>query len=318
MAGIDDLLKALGFGDNAQTPAQPRYSFLGSNGKTYDHIPTEKEKFLAAQDTSWANEYGGTTPFYPQQRYIDKNLAPERGITNRQLEALAQANQQALKSGLMSPSLASKMLPTLLTEGASGTRGWGYPDTEKYRAILQKAGLPPNYEEALDQMKNRYDPYEAELFKAKMMHAMMAAKADLYGEDKAVERWNGKGRWLKASPDTKGADSEGHARKVAEAERLLAHPKNKEMMDTWNMYSKRHSGGQDVPAFSESPTQFNWEDDLPMIVGGPISALREALPNVSLKDVQQAVRNWTAPQQPVKKKKGGLVDKPVVGGNKLI
>jgi hypothetical protein len=68
-------------------------------------FPTATERFLKSRDTSWADKFGGVTPYYPQQRYIDQNLAPDLGITNMQLEALAQANQIARKNKLMSPKL---------------------------------------------------------------------------------------------------------------------------------------------------------------------------------------------------------------------
>lgn len=255
---------------------------------------TPTQRFLQSRETGWADKYGGVVPYYPQQRYIDQNLAPELNMTNSQLEALAAANQQALKSGLMSPKLASKMLPTLLTEGASGINGWGYADLPKYRQLLEKAGLPPTIEEIKQARMNARDDFERELINTKLMHALMAAKASLYGEDKAVERWNGQG---KSDSYTRPADAANHARKVEELDRLLKHPKNKELMDKWAEYSARHSG-QGVEVMHESPPVYTWVDEnLPGILAAPANALVDAA-NVSKNafvNAQRAIRNWTSP-----------------------
>ena len=73
-------------------------------------------RFFRSRDTSWADPFGGVVPFYPSQRHIEKNLAPEQNMSNMGLEVLAQANQIARKNKLMSPQLADKMLPTALVE----------------------------------------------------------------------------------------------------------------------------------------------------------------------------------------------------------
>lgn len=253
-------------------------------------LPTAKELFLQRQQTDWAKPYGGVVPYYPQQRYITENLAPDLGITRAQLEALAEANQTAIKSGLMSPALAAKMLPTLLTENASGINAWGYADTPKYRDILTKAGLPPTLKE-INKM-DLSDDYAVNIRNAKLMHAMMAAKAQIYGEDKAIERWNGRG-----TARAGYADAANHARKVAELEVLLQHPKNAEMMAEWAKLSERYAG--EPPAIIK-PTPKNempltWADkNLPGILSLPINALREAMPSNVVRDTQRAIRNWTA------------------------
>jgi hypothetical protein len=63
------------------------------------------------------------------------------------------------------------------------------------------------------------------------MHAMMAAKVMNYGEDLAMERWNGQGQGYGR---VGYADAKNHARKVAELELLLTNPKNAQMMKYWN------------------------------------------------------------------------------------
>ena len=275
-----------------------------ANTLAFPQQPTAKELFLQRQDTSWADKYGGVTPYYPQQRYIDENLAPDRGITNMQLEALAEANQTARKSKLMSPKLLDAMLPTLLVEGASGTRGWGYPDTPAFNNILAKAGLSV----ANGKIQNPYQlqkdnpdyyqtpitDYEYNLHEAKMMHAMMAAKEKEYGTDLAIERWNGKGVTKRGGEIY--ADAKNHASKVEEITRLLADPKNAPMVKQWQALNARYAGaGPQV--FGVSPDPVNWEDKLPGILGVPIAAAREALPSTNiLRDIQRGIRNWTSPK----------------------
>ena len=58
--------------------------------------------------------------------------------------------------------------------------------------------------------------------KARFAAAVLANKAKLYGEAKAIERWNGRGR-------AEDADAAYHAGKVNRAMAMLAHPWNKEL-----------------------------------------------------------------------------------------
>ena len=263
-------------------------------------------RFFRSRDTSWADQFGGVVPFYPSQRHIEKNLAPEQNMSNMGLEVLAQANQIARKNKLMSPQLADKMLPTALVEASIGINNWGYPDTPKYQDILTKAGLPPTREGIYALPRDTI--YDQELIQAKLMHALMAAKAAQYGDDLALERWNGKGTNVRF-----GADASNHYRKVLETDALLQHPKNKELMDTWNMYLQRYKDGQAPQELREAKPVYNWEDEnLPAAFGNLVGKARKALPDVSLRDVQNTIRNWTAPTTPVvdNKKKGGAVKMP--------
>lgn len=273
-------------------------------------------RFFQSRDTNWADQFGGVVPHYPSQRHIEKNLAPEQNMSHMGLEALAQANQTARKNKLMSTQLADKMLPTTLVESAIGINGWGYPDTPKYREILTKAGLPPTREGILSLVGNT--TYDRELVQAKLMHALMAAKAAQYGDDLALERWNGKGTNAR-----RGADASNHYRKVLETSEMLQHPKNKELMQTWNALSQRYAG-EAPQELREAPEEnLNWEDEnLPAFLGTPLSALRNALPNKPIEKLQRAVRDWTAPtmvpKETVNKAKGGTIDKPIPGGHKII
>lgn len=256
--------------------------------KNFDYTPpTAKEWFLKSRNTAWAEPGGGVIPFYPQQRYIDKNLAPELGITAMQIEASAQANQLARKNGLMSPKLADMMLPVLLTEGASGVRGWGFPDTPHYRNILQKAGLPQTVKE-IQQLDNRND-YDRELVNQKLMHAKMAAFASIHGDDKALERWNGVGKSYKGK--YLYADAENHYRKVMETAQLLQHPKNTQMKNAWEAYSARHAAGPiDVVTENQNPDMSGSEYGQ---IGDAINAVAAAPADI-LHSIRQIVRQKTS------------------------
>jgi hypothetical protein len=174
------------------------------------------------------------------------------------------------------------MLPTLLTENATMVNDWGFPDQPRYRKILEKAGLPPTLEgvkKLIDYQKLTDGDYDGMLLMSKLMHAKMAAFASLWGDDKALERWNGKGvaKW----GQTVLADAPNHYRKVIELDKLLEHPKNAPMMAAWEKYSQAHKGGQDVPAFREGPDA----DTEPTLLQQGAQAVR---------GVQRAVRNATS------------------------
>jgi len=271
-------------------------------------------RFFQSRNTGWADQMGGVVPHYPSQRHIEKNLAPEQNMTRMGLEALAQANQEARKNKLMSFSLADKMLPTTLVEGGNiHINHWGYPDTPKYREILTKAGLPPTREGIIDLPRDT--TYDQTLIQAKLMHALMAAKALQYGEDKALERWNGKGTNARL-----GADSENHYRKVLETDAMLKHPKNKELMDTWSALSNRYAGEgpQEMRAFKDEVAE---ESNVPEFINNAVKTVRNALPDKPIEKIQQAVRNFTAPTMVPKEvsyKRGGMIDKSIKGGSKLI
>jgi hypothetical protein len=256
--------------------------------------PTPTNAFLESRDTSWADKYGGVVPYYPNQTYIDKNYAPELNISQQQLEALAEANQQAKRSGLMSSKLADRMLPTLLTEATTGISGWGYPDTPRYRAILEKAGLPPTIKE-ITKLPIETD-YDRHLIQSKLMHAVMAAKAAQYGEDKAIERWNGQGKVMDGNAVY--ADAANHARKVGEIERLLQHPKNQAMRNTWADMSAKYAGNTPPATARSLPDRIPNEDD-PYFLYKIKQALGyegafSDIPKNALVKGQNALRNWTA------------------------
>jgi hypothetical protein len=68
----------------------------------------------------------GTMPditYYPQKRYIEKNLAPESSLTKADFAALALAQRRAVETGVLTPELAKQMIPMAITEGWSANHG---------------------------------------------------------------------------------------------------------------------------------------------------------------------------------------------------
>ena len=199
-------------------------------------------------------------PFYPSEKYLKKGWAPEK-IPVDALKALAAAAQRAQQTGVLSPSLAKQLLPNALVEGRFddfGANGYGYPVTPERNAIFNKLGLsvgtnamppqnadwgdaeyeawakanPPKYDVHAMADKQGYgvdsdNPQVA----AKMAAALLAEKASQFGEDQAIERWNGKG--VKKVGGKTFADSENHVRKVEEMNRMLLHPKNRDLLDAY-------------------------------------------------------------------------------------
>lgn len=196
--------------------------------------------------------------FFPNQSYFDKGWAPE-SIPASSLQALAKAESLAVKNGVLSPALAQKFLANALVEGHTGGQatetvdageeGPGSPehvigktttapmfgadflgytgptvqrnmkamglttsgDADLYSAN-QGAGFMPG---------KPFDAYS----NARIAAVILAEKARLYGEDKAVERWNGQ-----------GPGAVRHAAKVDTMTQMLSDPRNKALMDAYNKF----------------------------------------------------------------------------------
>ena len=90
-------------------------------------------------------------PYYPNQKYIQKNWAPER-ISVGDLMAMANAQKLATQQGILTPQLANHLLPIALVEGRFGRNEtksdsdyglnhFGYPPTPERDAAFKKMGL---------------------------------------------------------------------------------------------------------------------------------------------------------------------------------
>lgn len=195
--------------------------------------------------------YADTVPFYPSQKYIDKNLAPEQ-FPKEAIVAAARAARKAVDAGVISPSLATKILPNILTEnrpddfgvntgrwiGGTGAsigkivKSLGLDkdtvvkeDVQMSAADAHRFGLPagPIYKkgDVVIQPKSGDNPAEL-AHNAQLMTAVLAEKASRSSsDDEVIKRWNGAG---------KGA--ENHLSKVLQvSDMLTSEPKNAAIMD---------------------------------------------------------------------------------------
>lgn len=188
-------------------------------------------------------------PYYPNQGYLDKNWRPET-FSAASLAALAKAQKIAVANKVLSEQLAAKMLPNALTEGWDmfGVLGgrYGYPATPSRDNVLRSLGLSVSDDSSPDADIVRYgkDGYQINPqivdkdrqveINARLAAAILAEKARLYGEDNAIERWNGKGSAIERYAGlTVPANAKNHAAKVAEVERMLAHPANATILEAY-------------------------------------------------------------------------------------
>lgn len=201
--------------------------------------------------------YADTVPYYPSQKYIDKGLAPEK-FPKESIRAAARAAREAVDAGVISPSLATLILPNILTEGRPddfGVRGgnrWEKGENAPIGQIVKKLGIKdavvskdidttdiaaligihqmpgvrsavPMYKkgDVVINSKSGENPDELK-YNAKLMTAILAEKSrQSKGDDlDAIKRWNGQ-----------GAGADNHLKKVIEASSLLmSEPKNAEIM----------------------------------------------------------------------------------------
>lgn len=105
-------------------------------------------------------------------------------------------------------------------------QGYRYPD------LFPKAGVG-YYKDDYAAMD---DADYSRTLNARLAAAMLSEKARLYGEDKALERWNGVGSGWAYGPNTQWADAKNHARKVRTLAQMMEHPANQELMKAYLYY----------------------------------------------------------------------------------
>ena len=191
-------------------------------------------------------------PYYPDYKYIDKNLAPEN-IPMKDLNALANAQRKAEKAGVLSPEVAKYFLANALVEGRFSHKKLpndevvGFADygvnTNRFpakegRDIVAKMGIadktvvPPGMDEQqamISATTGRPDrkpkgnpddvymePQGDSVWNATLAASILGIKAAKAATpEEAIMRWNGQG---------KGA--ENHLKKVQAVQDMLAHPRN--------------------------------------------------------------------------------------------
>ena len=194
--------------------------------------------------------------YFPNQKYIDRKLAPE-AMSASVVGHLARAQKQAVSSGLLDPYVASYMLPIAMVEGHDGQLGilpHSYPPNAARHAMFGKMGLSVADWKSGKKSDINYNKGKGEIFatngywiptsssrgprsdeiSAKMMPVILAEKAKQYGNENAIERWNGKGRAIEETYDEyMQADSANHKRKVMEAYAALHRPENYKLLDLY-------------------------------------------------------------------------------------
>ena len=184
------------------------------------------------------NNLAGMVNYYPSEKYIRKNWAPEE-FSAQDLKAIAESENVARKSGTLSNRLAEMLLPNALVENNPSfgvvDAKFGYPPNTARDALFTRLGLK------VDKVADGYELPRSNNTTAEqralMAAAVLSEKARLYGEDKAVERYNGKGRAVEEDYGYSArADSANHARKVQEMARMLQDPLNAAIMQTYRQY----------------------------------------------------------------------------------
>lgn len=192
--------------------------------------------------------YADTVPYFPSQKYIDKNLAPEQ-FPKESVKAAARAARKAVDAGILTPETATMILPNILTEGRPDdfgvnngrwTGGVNSPMGKFVRSLglddtisKQDVSLPLSVTDLPRKLYNKGDvvimpksgdnPAELD-YNARLMAAVLAEKQRQSKDSdsgETIRRWNGQG---------KGA--ENHLRKVIEASEMLVNNEgNKQIMD---------------------------------------------------------------------------------------
>jgi hypothetical protein len=201
--------------------------------------------------------------YWPDEKYLRRNWRPER-LPRDAVKRLARAQRQAVEQGVLPASLAEYMLPTAMAEGWDlyGVKDstYGYPASPTRDDMMERMGIrmrdsdwPKGNTDFTEfdvyrDTKGGYsipsgvwmdNPERAREVMAAFVPLIMAEKARLYGADKMVERWNGRGTaWEDDGEQMVRADAKNHVRKVEEAKRMLENPINREFLDYYRRMMK--------------------------------------------------------------------------------
>ena len=195
-------------------------------------------------------------PFYPQERYVKYNLAPERSLSAGNITAIARARKLAEDTGTLSPEVANYMLPIAMTEGwgaRMGVRGDSANAlyaSQRVRRFVKNMGLEEGKHFTKTMIKNEPhflfnngDGDDPDVW-PRAAAVYLAEKAALLGKnalpEAVVKRYNGAGS---AMEDVMGelvpANVQTYWKKVEEARRLLDHPQNQNLRQYFEQEYKR-------------------------------------------------------------------------------
>lgn len=187
-------------------------------------------------------------PFYPSDKHLQKNLAPEKTLGRKELERLKSARNKAIEMEVLDPELADYMLPIAMVEGRPNSYGIMH-DNKFYasptnKRLFAQMGIPledlsKHYDRGEEVPQNTAPPFYiakdkrgdkfihfgqgADQYKPELMAVILAIKNQgSSGIHETLERWNGAGE-----------QARHHREKVMRASELLDHPKNLELMKSW-------------------------------------------------------------------------------------
>jgi hypothetical protein len=187
--------------------------------------------------------------YYPNNDYVKRGWAPERYPVEA-LDALAQAEARAVKTGVLPPQLAKYFMPNQLVENRPEDFGIVAPPSveagqpDPYADHARKMGIGLTTVQTPYGDIRRYPDYRISSFddptrvqslpmQARMTAMFLAAKPGATAEDK-IKAWNGAGP---------GADN--HLMKVrAMNDALTAIPGNKPLLDAYRALVKKYSTEQ--------------------------------------------------------------------------
>ena len=208
-------------------------------------------------DWSKKADLSRTVPFYPSERYLKEDLAPEQ-YPLAQLAMIARAKKIADNSDELDPYVRDRILANVLSENRTDyglntfvehdrnidfeyLRRLGLPvtpyDRERYSNtethITTRAPKDPSMKDKTWFSPDVIDPtHESLRENALLVLYKLKEKQARFGPKMAIERWNGQGKGAK-----------NHTKKVEEMRRLLNHPSNQQLLDAFNLYYEQSPSG---------------------------------------------------------------------------
>ena len=189
-------------------------------------------------------------PFYPTEKYLARNWAPDTGLLHAHIRDIAAASRLAEERGVLTPELAQHMLPIAMVENRG--RGMGVFQGEKnalyasqrVRKKISDMGLDldkdfVSYWKKGDRMLMPGDLSDELLPRFSAIWLSEKAR-NAKSLEEATKLYNGKGRALEdlGHGEVQQADTGVYWGKIQEAVKMLKHPANEGLASAWNRYRK--------------------------------------------------------------------------------
>jgi len=191
-------------------------------------------------------------PFYPSDRHVKYNLAPERSLDTLAVSEIARVRKLAEERGVLSKELGEQLLPMAMVEGwgsGMGVKGGNkFYASQRFRNALEKLDLKEetDYMPVWIKGDKHFELLPTDENAPRLAAAILAEKAAITRKrgqedvEAAVKAYNGKGKSTEMwNGQAIPADVDVYWKKVTEAARLLAHPLNKRLHEHYTReYSK--------------------------------------------------------------------------------